>query len=179
MGDRRSIIPAERIEQAILLIRGDKVMLDRDLAVLYGVETRVLLQAVRRNRDRFPADFMFQLTKNELAQWRSHFVMSNPSSRMGLRRRPYVFTEQGVAMLSSVLKSTSAVAVNIEIVRTFVRLRRLLASHAHLARKLDELEKKYDARFRVVFDAIRQLMAPPEPTNRGEMGFRSPSEPGP
>jgi hypothetical protein len=166
-----SLIPAERIERAILFIRGQKVMLDRDLADLYGVPTKVLNQAVRRNRTRFPEDFMFQLSAAELEDWRSHFVTSNRTAKMGLRRPPYVFTEQGVAMLSSVLRSQRAVAVNIEIMRAFVRLRQLLSSNAELARRLEELEKKYDAQFRVVFDAIRQLMTPPPVTKKARIGF--------
>ena len=161
-----ALIPAERIERSILLIRGEKVLLDRDLADLYQVETRVLIQAVKRNIGRFPTDFMFQLSTKELERWRSQFVMSNHAAKMGLRRRPYAFTEQGVAMLSSVLHSERAVDVNIEIMRAFVRLRQMLASHEELARKLDALEKKYDAQFRVVFDAIRQLMARRRPSRR-------------
>ena len=172
-----TVIPAERIERSILLIRGEKILLDRDLADLYQVETRVLVQAVKRNFSRFPADFMFQLSPKELERWRSQFVMSNPAAKMGLRRRPYAFTEQGVAMLSSVLNSERAVEANIEIMRTFVRLRQMLASHVELARKLDALEKKYDAQFRVVFEAIRQLMAPPTPEQkRRRIGFRSPGD---
>ena len=116
---------------------------------------------------------MFQLTKEELENWRSHFVTSNPAAKLGLRRRPYVFTEQGVAMLSSVLRSPRAVAVNIEIMRAFVRLRQMLASHADLARRLDELEKKYDSQFRAVFDAIRQLMVPPETPKKRRIGFHA------
>ncbi len=167
-------IPLEQIEKSILLIRTEKVMLDADLADLYGVETRVLVQAVKRNIDRFPSDFMFQLSPRELEDWRSRIVISNPSAKMALRRRPYAFTEHGVAMLSSVLRSPRAVQVNIEIVRAFVRLRRLLASHKALARKLDTLEQKYDAQFKVVFDAIRQLMAsPPESKKRRRMGFHT------
>jgi len=135
-------IPAERIERSIVVIRGENVLLDRDLADLYQVETRVLIQAVKRNIGRFPTDVMFQLSTKELERWRSQFVMSNPAAKMGLRRRPYAFTEQGVAMLSSVLQSERAVEVNIEIMRAFVRLRQLLASHEGLARKLDALEKK-------------------------------------
>jgi len=155
------VVPSERIERSILLIRGHKVMLDADLAALYGVETRQLVRAVKRNISRFPHDFMFQLSKDEFENLRCHF---GTSSQWGGRRYPpYAFTEQGVAMLSSVLKSRRAVQVNIEIMRTFVRLRRMLASHADLARKLEALEKKYDAQFKVVFDAIRQLMMPPEP----------------
>jgi len=162
------IVPAERIERSILLIRGHKVILDADLAALYGVETKQLIRAVKRNLPRFPDDFMFQLNKEESENLRYHF---GTSSQWGGRRYPpYAFTEQGVAMLSSVLKSRRAVQVNIEIMRTFVRLRRILASHAELARKLDSLEKKYDAQFKVVFDAIRQLMTPPEPKRR-HIGF--------
>lgn len=173
-----TLIPAERIECSIVLIRGEKVLLDRDLADLYKVETRVLVQAVKRNIARFPADFMFQLSAKELEQWRSQFVMSNPTAKMGVRRRPYAFTEQGVAMLSGVLHSERAVEVNIEIMRAFVRLRQILASHAELARKLDVLERKYDAQFRVVFDAIRQLMAPPtSEQKKRRIGFRSSAGP--
>jgi len=168
------LIPAERIDKAILLIRGHKVMLDRDLAELYGVPTKVLNQAVGRNAKRFPADFMFQLSKEEVEEWRSQLVTSNSAAKMGLRRPPYAFTEQGVAMLSSVLHSDRAVNVNIEIMRAFVRLRRLLATHADLARKLEALEKKYDAQFKMVFDAIRQLMAPPPEPRRGRIGFQPP-----
>ncbi|NOY83192.1 MAG: ORF6N domain-containing protein [Kiritimatiellaeota bacterium] len=164
-----TIIPLERIERAILLIRGQKVMLDRDLAALYGVETRILKRAVRRNIERFPDDFMFELSKNEFADWRSQFGMSN-ADRMGLRHPPMAFTEQGVAMLSSVLRSPRAVQVNIAIMRAFVRLRQMLASNADLQRRLDELEARYDEQFRAVFEAIRQLMTPPEPPKR-KIGF--------
>jgi hypothetical protein len=161
MSKDRSLIPIERIERSILLIRGQKVMLSTDLAELYQVEARVLVQAVKRNIARFPQDFMFQLTEEEFSNLKSQIVIS---SWGGLRRAaPYAFTEQGVAMLSSVLRSKRAIQVNIEIMRTFVRLRRMLASHAELARKLEALEKRYDAQFKIVFDAIRQLMAPPEP----------------
>lgn len=142
-------------------------MLDADLAELYGVEPRVLIQAVKRNIDRFPQDFMFQLTKREFSDLRSQIVMSSWGGR---RYPPYAFTEHGVAMLSSVLRSKRAVRVNIEIMRAFVRLRQILASHKELARKLEELEKKYDAQFKVVFDAIRELMTPPEPKRR-RIGF--------
>ena len=153
--EKKSLILVERIEQAILLIRNQKVMLDADLAVLYEVQTKQLVRAVRRNLSRFPLDFMFQVTEDEFETLRCQF---GTSSQWGGRRYPpYAFTEQGVAMLSSVLRSERAVQVNIEIMRAFVRLRRILASHADLARKLDTLEKKYDAQFKVVFDAIRQL----------------------
>jgi hypothetical protein len=161
-----ALVP-ERVERAILLLRGHKVILDADLAALYDVETKALKRAVKRNLARFPADFMFELDDDELQNLRYQFG----TSRWGGRRyRPYAFTEHGVAMLSSVLRSQRAVRVNIEIVRAFVRLRTLLASHEGLARKLADLEKKYDANFKVVFDAIRQLMTPPEPSRR-PIGF--------
>ncbi len=146
-------------------------MLDADLAALYGVDTRTLVQAVRRNVERFPADFMFQLTKPEFEDLRSQFVISSWGGR---RYPPYAFTEQGVAMLSSVLRSERAIRVNIEIMRAFVELRRMQASHAGLARKLSALEKKYDKKFKVVFEAIRGLMAPPKLEKKGRIGF-SPS----
>jgi hypothetical protein len=156
-----TLVPSERIERSILLIRGQKVMLSTDLGELYQVEPRALVQAVKRNIARFPEDFMFQLTEEEYSNLKSQIVIS---SWGGLRRaRPYAFTEQGVSMLSSVLRSKRAIQVNIEIMRAFVRLRRMLASHADLARKLEALEKKYDAQFKIVFDAIRQLTEPPEP----------------
>jgi len=173
MTSKQSLIPVERIERAILLVRRQKVMLDADLAALYGVETRVLIQAVKRNLDRFPKDFMFQLSREEFAFLRSQSVTS--SDWGGRRYPPYVFTEQGVAMLSSVLRSPRAIQVNIEIMRAFIRLRRILSSHAELARKLDALEKRYDAQFKEVFDAIRQLMTPPEPKRRA-IGFRKGDE---
>lgn len=165
-----NLVPAERIETRILLLRGQKVMLDRDLAGLYGIPTKALKQAVRRNPDRFPDDFMFVLTPQEDAALRSQIVTSKPERRGGTRYASMAFTEQGVAMLSSVLDSPRAIQVNIAIVRAFVRLRQILASHVELARKLDELERKYDDQFRVVFDALRELMNPPEPP-RKEIGF--------
>jgi len=161
------IIPHELIEKKIYLIRGQKVMLDADLAELYDVQTKVFLQAVKRNIDRFPDDFMFQLTKEEFTNLRSQFVTSSWGGR---RYLPYAFTEQGVAMLSSVLNSKRAIHVNIQIMRTFTKIREMLASNADLSRRLDELEKKYDAQFRVVFDAIRQLMSPVE-TKEKRIGF--------
>jgi len=160
----------ERIERSILLIRGQKVILDADIAGLYCVETFNLNKAVKRNIDRFPEDFMFQLTKEEADSLRFQTGMSKPKGRGGRRYLPYAFTEQGVAMLSSVLRSPRAIHVNIEIMRAFVKLRKILASHAELARKLAEMERKYDAQFRVVFDAIRQLMAPPR-RRRRPIGF--------
>lgn len=165
---KQSLVPVERIEQLILQIRGRAVMLDADLAELYSVETKVLNQAVKRNVERFPGDFMFQLTENEFELLMSQSVTS--SKWGGRRYPPYAFTEQGVAMLSSVLRSPSAVQVNIEIMRTFVRLRQMISSHTQLRRRLDALERKYDAQFKEVFDAIRQLMAPPE-TKRRQIGF--------
>jgi len=170
MATKKSIkktVPVERITESILLIRGQKVIIDSVLAELYGVETKVLLQAVKRNIERFPDDFMFQLEKQEVAILRSQFV----TSRWGGRRYPpCVFTEQGVAMLSSVLRSPQAIQVNIEIMRAFVGLRRLLADHADLAKKLATLERKYDDKFKVVFEAIRELMRPPEKSKR-PIGF--------
>ncbi len=156
------------IEQQILLVRSQRVMLSTSLSVLYRVEPRALIQAVKRNRARFPKDFMFQLTEQEFRILKSQIVIS---SWGGARRAfPYAFTEQGVAMLSGVLHSRRAIQVNIEIVRAFVRLRRILASHIQLARKLDSLEKKYDSQFKVVFEAIRELMMPSRATG-GAIGF--------
>jgi hypothetical protein len=158
------------VDRKILLLRGERVMLDADLAALYQVETRALVQAVKRNRERFPADFMFQLTAAEVAILRSQTGIS--SSYGGRRYAPYAFTEQGVAMLSSVLRSQRAVAANIEIMRAFVRLRTMLATHADLARKLAALERRYHAQFKVMFDAIRDLMAPPTKPRR-PIGFKA------
>ena len=156
------------IEQSIYLIRGQKVMLDRDLASLYGVDTKVLKQAVRRNLKRFPVDFMFVLNNKELTILRSQIVTS--SSWGGERYLPMAFTEPGVAMLSSVLNSERAIEVNIAIMRTFVKLRRMLEAHATLAKKLAEMEQKYDEQFKVVFDVLNALMAPPK-TERKRIGF--------
>jgi hypothetical protein len=178
------MIPDEQIARSILLIRGHKVMLDADLAALYGVETKALNRAVKRNIERFPVDFMFQLTAEEVEALRCHLGTSkrepvgasrSPSAiaigHGGRRYLPHAFTEQGVAMLSSVLRSPRAVRVNIEIMRAFVRLREVLASHADLARKLAQLETRYDQQFKVVFDAIRALMAPARPSHR-KIGVR-------
>jgi ORF6N domain len=167
--------PAEIIKRKIYLIREHKVMLDADLAELYGVKTFNLNKAVKRNIGRFPEDFMFQLSKEEADSLRFQIGMSKEAGRGGRRYLPYVFTEQGVAMLSSVLNSERAVKVNIEIMRAFVKLRQLLATNAELARKLAALEKKYDAQFRVVFDAIRELMRPPEKPKR-KIGVKRESE---
>jgi hypothetical protein len=160
-----------QVERKILMLRGERVMLDSDLAALYGVDTRSLVQAVKRNLDRFPADFMFQLTAEEADLLRSQTVIST-SGHGGRRYAPYAFTEHGVAMLSAVLRSPRAVQVSIEIVRAFVRLREMLAGNADLARRVAALEKKYDAQFKVVFDAIRELMTPPARPPR-RIGFRS------
>jgi hypothetical protein len=165
-----AIVSPKMIERRILIVRGAKVLLDSDLAELYGVETKRLNEAVRRNRTRFPTDFMFQLDKSDFLNLKSQFATS--SGYGGRRTAPYVFTEQGVAMLSSVLNSDRAIAVNIEIMRTFVKLRELLSHNAELARKLNDLEKKYDKQFRIVFDAIRQLMIPPK-EKRGRIGFNT------
>lgn len=191
---KSTLIPVERIERRILLLRGQKVMLDFQLAELYEVETRALNQAVQRNLERFPEDFMFQLNREEAEQvLRSQIVIlndenaSNPKQKAGnsrsqfvtlkrgqhLKYAPYAFTEQGVAMLSSVLRSQRAVQVNIAIMRTFVQLRQMLASNAGLAKKLAALEAKYDEQFKVVFDAIRELMSKPTPLTGGEMGFHT------
>ena len=155
------------LEQQILFLRGQKLMLSTDLAKLYEVEPRVLNQAVKRSLERFPEDFMFQLTQGEFANLKSQSVIS---SWGGSRALPYAFTEQGVAMLSSVLNSPRAILVNIAIMRAFVKLREILASHQDLAKKLDSMERKYDAKFKVVFDAIRELMQPPSKP-RPRIGF--------
>ena len=198
-----ALIPTARIERRILLMRGEKVMLDSDLAELYGVEVKVLNQAVKRNLERFPSDFMFQLSSQEAdLVLRSQIVTSNGKStinlnedrrslrsqivtsklrRGGRRYRPYAFTEQGVAMLSSVIASPRAVQTNIAIMRAFVQLRQILASHTDLSRKLATLEGKYDKQFRVVFDAIRALMSEKKSPKR-EIGFHTlmpkPAKPG-
>ena len=184
-----AMIPPERIEGRILLIRGHKVMIDAHLAQLYDVETRALVQAVKRNLLRFPDDFMFQLSAEEFAALRSQTVISNVG-RGGRRTAPYAFTEQGVAMLSSVLGSPRAVTVNIEIMRTFVRVRELAMTHNDLANQLNALEAKTTAmamqhdsfarntrvQLKQVFDAIRELMTPPEPTKKRPIGFISGDE---
>jgi ORF6N domain len=175
------------IESQVLVVRGHRVLLAQQLAILYGVETKVLNQAVQRNSERFPKDFMFRLEREDLAVLRSQTVTLNAqvidlkevSSAVGLasargentKYRPYAFTEQGVAMLSSVLKSERAIAVNIEIMRTFVKLRGMLSEHVDMKRKLNALEKKYDDNFKVVFDAIKELMTPPEQPKKKRIGF--------
>lgn len=164
------LLPVGRIERRILLIRGHKVMLDFDLAALYGVTTFNLNKAVNRNRDRFPDDFLLVIPPREIARLIFQNGISKPG-RGGRRKPVLAFTQEGVAMLSSVLRSPRAVRVNIEIMRAFVRLRQLLATHKDLARRLNALERKYDGRFRVVFDAIRSLRIPPRHPRRS-IGFR-------
>jgi len=162
-------IPIEHIESKIFLIRGQKVMLDRDLAGLYGVETKVLNQAVRRNSSRFPEDFMFELTLNEAKSSRSQFVTLNRGEN--IKYLPYAFTEQGIAMLSSVLKSERAIHVNIQIIRAFTKMREMIAHHAELRSKLEALELRYDEQFRIVFDAIRRILSD-EDDPKTEIGFK-------
>ena len=164
-----NLLSTEVIASKIYLIRGKKVMLDRDLAFLYGTETRILNQAVKRNIRRFPDDFMFQITEYEVKNWISQIVTSN-KEKMGLRKRPLAFTEHGILMLSSVLNSKKAIQVNIQIMRTFTQLRRMLLTNQDLRRKVAEIEKKYDQQFQIVFDAIRQLLTPPEKPKR-RIGF--------
>ena len=164
-----TLVPVEVIEKHILVLRNQKVILDKDLSQLYGVPTKVLIQAVKRSLKRFPPDFMFQLNGDEFEILRSQIVTSSWGGR---RYFPYAFTEQGIAMLSSVLNSERAIAVNIEIMRAFVRLREMVASHKELAKKLQELEKKYDAQFKVVFDAIHTLLEPPKKPKR-RIGFET------
>jgi hypothetical protein len=165
-------ISSERIDSRIYLIRGQKVLLDRDLAELYGTTTRLVNQSVRRNLERFPSDFLFQLSREEIMR----ISQFETSSGLKFAKSTYAFTEQGVAMLSGLLNRPRAIAVNIEIMRAFVRLRQMIASSADLARKLAVLEKKYDAQFKVVFDAIRELMTPIKeraPAHQREIGFHT------
>lgn len=162
-----NIIALENISRKIFFLRGFKVMLDRDLAELYGVETRTLKQAVRRNLSRFPEDFMFELTEEEFANLRSQIVTS---SWGGIRYLPMAFTEQGVAMLSSVLKSERAIQVNIQIIRVFTKLREMLSTHEDLRRKIEEMESKYDKQFQIVFEAIRQIIDAEDKPKR-QIGF--------
>lgn len=162
-------VPDERIENAILLLRGEKVILDADLAALYGVTTKRLNEQVKRNQGRFPPDFMFRLTREEFTALRSQFATSNSGSG-GRRYPPHVFTEHGAIMAANVLSSERAVNMSILVVRAFLRLRRILASHTELSRKLDELEKRYDSQFTQIFAALRALVAPPD-ISRDRIGF--------
>ena len=170
MAKTAELTPATGIESRIYLIRRQKVMLDSDLAALYQVTTKRMNEQVKRNRRRFPEDFMFQLASEEAQALRSQFATSN-RGRGGRRYRPYVFTEHGAVMLASVLNSPAAIESSIQVVRAFIRLREILSTHKELARKLAELEQKYDLQFKVVFDAIRELMAPPDPKQR-RIGFQ-------
>jgi len=165
------LVPVERIEQKIYLIRKNKVMLDSDLAELYGVKTKELNKAVKRNIDRFPSDFAFQLTYQEFRALRFQIGTLETGRGKYSKYLRYVFTEQGVAMLSGLLQSKRAVAVNVAIMRTFVKLRKMIASHKVLSERLDKLEKRYDHQFKMVFDAIRELMTPPPPPKKRKMGF--------
>ncbi|MDD5452556.1 MAG: ORF6N domain-containing protein [Desulfovibrionales bacterium] len=168
MTDEKAPVSIEVVQRQIIIIRGEKVMLDRDLAELYGVETKQLKRAVRRNIDRFPPDFMFELTKEEYDALRRQFGTLKRGEHA--KYLPIAFTEQGVAMLSSVLNSKRAIEVNILIMRAFVQLRQMISSHKNLLRKVEEIEKKYDEQFQVVFEAIKQLMTPPEKPKR-RIGF--------
>ncbi len=158
------------IQKRIFEIRGQRVMLDRDLAELYGVETRTLVQAVKRNINRFPGDFMFQLTKQELKNWKSQIVISN-RERMGIRKLPYAFTEHGVAMLASVLKSKKAIDLNVAIVRAFILLRQMAISHKDLLKKIEELEKRYNKNFHEIYEVLEELVNPPQP-KRKRVGYK-------
>ena len=167
----KALVPLEVIEQKILLIKGQKVMLDSDLAALYGVTTKRLNEQVRRNVKRFPADFMYQLSREELVSLKSHFATS--SSWGGRRTLPFVFTEQGIAMLSSVLNSDRAIEVNIQIMRAFIQLKRMLLTNAGLRRKIEDMEKKYDKQFAIVFQAIKQLLESPPRKDKPRIGFHT------
>ncbi|MFH1440421.1 MAG: ORF6N domain-containing protein [Candidatus Omnitrophota bacterium] len=167
------LVPHEVIENKIFLIRGKRVMLDRDLAILYGVETKYLKRQVRRNLDRFPPDFMFKLSKQEFKNWRCQFVTSNSADKMGLRYSPYAFTEHGILMLSSVLNSKRAIQVNIQIMRTFTKLKEIILTHKGLQRKIEDMESKYDQQFKVVFTAIKELLKPPIAEPKRKIGFHA------
>jgi len=162
-------VTEETIQSKIFLIRGQKIMLDRDLAKLYGVETRTLNQSVKRNIRRFPDDFMFRLDRREMKNWISQFVISNRIKK-GIRQKPYAFTEHGILMLSSVLNSERAIQVNIQIMRTFSKLRQMLETHKELKKKIEEMERKYDGQFKIVFDALRKLLSPPI-KSKPQIGF--------
>jgi len=164
------LVPVGSIASVIRFLRGQRIILDADLAVLYGVETRALNQAVKRNRERFPEAFMFQLTEKEQDAMRSQIVISK--GKGGRRFRPFAFTEHGALMAANVLNSARAVSMSVQIVETFIRMRQILVSYSDLARKLSAMEKKYNVQFKVVFDAIRQLMTPPE-TKRKAIGFHA------
>ncbi len=178
MKNKRAVAPAERIGQAIRVLRGQKVILDADLAALYQVETRALNQAVKRNIERFPADFLFQLSQQEFEDWRSQFVISNPGARMALRRAPFAFTEHGALMAATVLNSRRATAMSLYVVRAFVQLRDSFLANREVVKNLDELERRvssHDQAIARILAAIRRLMDPPEPKRR-PIGFVTPSE---
>ena len=166
---KKILIPQETIEQKIILVRGHKVMLDKDIAMLYGVTTGNLNKAVTRNIERFPQDFMFQLTRHEFNNLIFHF---GTSSWGGTRKPPRAFTEHGILMLSAVLKSVRAIQVNIQTMRTFVKLRTILSAHKELLKKIENMEKRYDSQFKIVFEAVRKLMASPEKSRR-RIGFHN------
>ena len=170
---RVMMIPDELVINKIYLVRGQKVMLDRDLAELYQVETRILNQAVQRNIDRFPKDSMFQFTEKELENWKSQIVISN-SEKMGIRKRPFAFTEQGVAMLSSVLNSETAIRVHVQIIRVFAKMREILLTHKDILLRLEKIEKKlagHDEDIQLIFQYLKKLLNPPQPPRR-KIGFR-------
>ena len=173
-----ALVPAEIIERKIYLIRGTKVMLDSDLAFLYGVNTKVLIQSVKRNKERFPLDFMFQVSEKEFKNWRSQIVTSNPGSKMGLRRPPYVFTEHGISMLSSILKSKKAIEVNILIIRAFIKLRELLSTHKDLILEIDKIKKEQKGQNQKILSIIGIInqMLDPEVPKKEPIGFRDGSK---
>jgi len=174
MNSKLISIPAETIQRSILLIRGQKVILDHDLAELYGVTIKRLNEQVKRNRRRFPKDFMLQLNAQEAHFLRSQFATLEKKRKRGQYRKylPYAFTEQGVAMLSGVLNSPRAIDVNVAIMRTFVKMRQMLETHKDLKKKVNEMERKYDGQFTIVFDALRELIVPPPPKPKGPIGFQ-------
>ena len=168
------ILADEVVMNKIFVVRGQKVMMDKDLAELYAVSTKVLKQAVRRNTKRFPKDFMFEMNKSEFENWRSHFVTSNDSDKMGLRYAPFCFTEQGVTMLSCILNSERAITINIQIIRIFTKLRGMIITHKDILLKLEQLERKvtrHDEDIQMIFEALKQLLNPPKEPRR-RIGFR-------
>jgi len=169
MATERAMVPLQRVAMCIHLVRGQRIIVDADLAKIYGVTTKRLNEAVKRNRARFPSDFAFQFTRQELASMRSQIATA---SKRNVRFLPYAFTEHGAIMAATVLNSPQAVHMSVFVVRAFVKMRDALAGHRDLARKLEELEKKYDNQFSLVFDAVRQLMNPPEPRRRKSIGFQ-------
>ena len=174
----KELIPSEVIERKIYLIRGQRVMLDRDLAEMYGVETKVLKQAVKRNISRFPEDFMFEMNAEELQHWRSHFVTSN-ADKMGLRYPPFCFTEQGVAMLSSILNSETAIQVNIQIIRVFTKMKQAILDNKEIFLSIEKMEKKltqHDEELQTVFKVLKKLLQQPEEKNRNRIGFPYPNK---